>query len=158
KNENENKNANESKNENSNENSNENKLENSVDNKLDNKVDNSIENSVENKVENEVNVDVKVDLDLSGLDIQPAIEVGHLDGILFQMPDTVDQNICGDGTNTNFNLDQVNNLVDNDTLYNPEVSFTSYGTGGLAVGALGGDAEASGGFSMSASAEGGYAK
>ena len=73
------------------------------------------------------------------------------------MPDEVNQNISGDGTNTNFNLDQVNNLVDNDTLSNPSVSYSSCGELGVAIG-IGGDAEASPGFSMSASADGGYAK
>jgi len=100
---------------------------------------------------------VKVDLDLSGLDLQPAIDVDHLDGILFQMPDDVNQQVYGNGTATNFNVDQVNNLVDNDTLSNPTVSYNAGYDTGVAVG-IHGDAEASPGFSMDAKAEGGYAK
>ena len=135
-------------------------MENTVENKLENDIDNSIDNKVENTVENnvETDVDVKIDIDLSGLDLQPAVDVDHLDGILFQMPDDVNQQVYGDGTATNFNLDQVNNLVDNDSLHCPTVSYSAPGDIGIAVGALGGDAEASPGFSMSAHAEGGYAK
>ena len=134
-------------------------MESSVDNKLDNDIDNSIENKVENTVENnvETNVDVKIDLDLSGLDLQPAIDVDYLDGILFQMPDDVNQQVYGDGTATNFNLDQVNNLVDNDYAEQPERQLHRGYDTGVAVG-IHGDAEASPGFSMDAKAEGGYAK
>jgi hypothetical protein len=158
KNENENKNANESKNEN--ENSNENKLENSVDNKVENKLDNSVDNKVENKIENnvetnvDVDVDVKVDLDLSGLDFKPEIDVEYLDGILFKMPDEVTQGITGGGTATNFNLDQVNNLVDNDSLTSPSVAFNA---GGYADYYSDADAPPAL-FSQTATADGGYAK
>ena len=81
-------------------------MENSVDNKVENKLDNSVDNKVENKIENnvetnvDVDVDVKVDLDLSGLDFKPEIDVEYLDGILFKMPDEVNQEITGNGTAT----------------------------------------------------------
>ncbi len=155
-------NASKNENDNKNENSNDNKLENSVDNKLDNSVDNKVDNSLDNKVENtvenkiennvetNVDVDVKVDLDLSGLDLQPAIDVEDLDGILFQMPDHVEQG----GTN-NFNIDQVNNLIDNDKIDNAQVLFKAEGYGGSDYCC---DADAPSVFSMSAKAEGGYAK
>jgi hypothetical protein len=154
----ESKNDNENDNENKNENSNENKLDNKVDNdvdnsldnkvenKLDNSVDNKLENSVENKVENKVNVevDVKVDLDLSAFkqpvdnDVIDIDSIEHIYGSVV-MPDVVDQKLDGNGNQ--FNIDQVNNLIDNDFLWRPEVSFDGKGD-----------------FKMEAKAEGGEAK
>ena len=121
----ENDNKNDNKNENDNKNSNEvdnkldnkvdNSLDNKVDNSLDNKVDNNIDNKIENTVDNKVNVAVNVDVDLDlkadGLS-SPVIELGHFQTYgSVVMPDVVDQKM-GDGNQ--FNIDQVNNLVDND--------------------------------------------
>ncbi|HWV54230.1 hypothetical protein [Pseudorhodoplanes sp.] len=127
----ENDNENDNKNDNKNENTNEidnkldNKVDNNVDNKLDNKVENSIDNKVENHVENkvDVDVDVKVDLDLTGYlpednDIIDIDKIEHIAGSVV-MPDVVNQSLS-DGNQ--FNIDQVNNLVDNDKLYDPKVS------------------------------------
>jgi len=138
---NDNKNSNENKNETSNDV--DNKLDNKVNNDVDNSVDNKIENKVENTVENNVNVDVdvKVDLDLraDGLS-SPVIDLHGLECISDSliMPDVVYQTLNGNGNQ--FNLDQVNNLVDNDTLNNPSVSFSGSG------------------FEMEAKAEGGESK
>jgi len=124
-------------------NENENEVENKVDNSLDNKVDNDVENNIENTVNNEVNVDVdvKVDLDLSADGLSsPVIDLHGLECISNSliMPDVVYQTLNGNGNQ--FNIDQVNNLVDNDTLNNPSVSFSGSG------------------FEMEAKAEGGESK
>ena len=124
-------------------NENENEVENKVDNSLDNKVDNDVENNIENTVNNEVNVDVdvKVDLDLSADGLSsPVIDLHGLECISNSliMPDVVYQTLNGNGNQ--FNIDQVNNLVDNDTVNNPSVSFSGSG------------------FEMEAKAEGGESK
>jgi hypothetical protein len=126
-NENENKNSNENENENKNENVNEvkNDVENKLDNSVDNDVDNKIENSVETKVENyvDVKVDVKVDLDLSAFerpednDAIDIDEIKDIDGSVI-MPDVVTQSM---NNGNQFNIDQVNNLVDKDFLWSAEV-------------------------------------
>ena len=140
-------NENENSNANSNENSNENEVANDVDNRLDNSlnndVDNDIDNNIENTVNNEVNVDVdvKVDLDLSADGLSsPVIDLHGLECISDSliMPDVVYQTLNGNGNQ--FNIDQVNNLVDNDSLNNPSVSFSGSG------------------FEMEAKAEGGESK
>jgi hypothetical protein len=138
-NENENKNSNENENENKNENTNElkneldnevdNKLDNDVDNNVDNKVDNKVENSIDNKIENsiennvEVKVDVDIDLDLEGYkpsddDIIDIEEITDITGSVV-MPDAVEQKL---ESGNQFNIDQVNNLVDKDWLHDPTVS------------------------------------
>ena len=115
-NENDNKNENENKNSNEVDNKLDNKVDNKVDNTLDNKVDNNIDNKIENTVDNKVNVDVdvKVDLDLDADGLSsPVIDLHHFtatDSVV--MPDVVNQTMSGDGNQ--FNIDQVNNLVDND--------------------------------------------
>jgi hypothetical protein len=153
-NKNDNKNSNE--NENKNENTVDNKLDNKVDNDLDNKVDNSIDNNIDNKIENtvdnkvNVDVDVKVDLDLSADGLSsPVIALYDFDAKgAIVMPDVVTQTM-NDGNQ--FNIDQVNNLVDNDTNY----SFASY----YSAGGGGGDWHTpSAGFSMDAKIEGGESK
>jgi hypothetical protein len=156
----ENENENGNSNGNSNENSNENEVENDVDNSLDNRVDNSLDNDVdnslencvnnkiENEIENEVNVAVNVDVDL-GIDADslsnPVIDLHHFDtqGSVV-MPDVVNQTLNGNGNQ--FNIDQVNNLVDNDT----NTSTASYSGGG---GGSWWDPGAS--FSMEATIDGG---
>jgi hypothetical protein len=147
-------------NENSNANSNENEVANDVDNSLDNRVDNSLDNDVdnsvdncvnnkiENDIENEVNVAVNVDVDL-GIDADslsnPVIDLHHFDtqGSVV-MPDVVNQTLNGNGNQ--FNIDQVNNLVDNDI----STSTASYSGGG---GGSWWDPGAS--FSMEATIDGG---
>ncbi len=146
-NKNENENSNENKNENTNELKNEvdNKVENSVDNKLDNSVDNDIKNNVENHVENKVDVvvDVKIDLDLSALptddDVIDIDKIEHIYGSVV-MPDVVTQTLTGDGNQ--INIDQVNNIVDNDYLWDPKVTYDGGG----------------GDFKQDAWAEGGHVK
>jgi hypothetical protein len=131
-NDNKNENENENKNENSNDIKNEldNKVDNDVDNKLDNEVDNKIDNSIDNKVENtvenkvDVKVDVDIDIDLDGYvphddDIIDIEEICGIDGSVV-MPDAVHQALSGSGNQ--FNIDQVNNLVDHDWLNDPKVS------------------------------------
>jgi len=54
------------------------------------------------------------------------LNIDHLDGSFFVMPDFSAQTLNGDGNI--FNLDQVNSLVDNDYLSSPSVSL---GLGGL---------------------------
>ena len=154
--ENENDNENDNKNSNENEvdnkldnkvdNSLDNKVENSLDNKVDNSIDNKIENNIENKVDVAVNVDVDLDLKADGLS-SPVIDLGqfHTFGSVV-MPDVVDQKM-GDGNQ--FNIDQVNNLVDNDVNW----SSASY-TGG----AGGSWCEPGASFSMDAKIEGGESK
>jgi hypothetical protein len=134
--ENDNDNKNDNKNSNSNDNDIDNKVDNNLDNKvdnnLDNKVDNNVDNTVENKIENtvdtKVNVDVKVDLDIDADGLSsPVIDLSGIHGIdgSIIMPDVVNQKLDGDGNQ--FNIDQVNNLVDNDTLCDPKVSYNGWG-------------------------------
>jgi hypothetical protein len=135
-NENENENSNESENSNSNSNENElsneveseldNEVDNAVANELENEVENSIENTIENNVETNVDVDVSVDLDLDIDDLAKDNDVIDIDEIediegSIVMPDAVSQHLEGNGNQ--INIDQVNNLVDNDWLDSPEVSF-----------------------------------
>jgi hypothetical protein len=143
--ENENDNDNDNKNENDNKNSNEvdNKVDNSLDNKVDNNIDNKIENTVDNKVNVEVDVKVDLDLDADGLS-SPVIDLHHFtttDSVV--MPDVVNQTLSGGGNQ--FNIDQVNNLVDNDV----NTSSANYTGGGGYPGA---------GFDMDAKAWGGESK
>ncbi len=148
KNENENSNESENKNENSNENKNENEVDNkvdnkveaSVDNKVDNDVENKIENTVENKVDTDVEVDVKVDLDLDEFATPTDDDVIDIDWIKdidesVIMPDAVSQTLTGNGNQ--FNIDQVNNLVDKDYLTSPSNS----GSATLDIKAEGGEAK-----------------
>jgi hypothetical protein len=125
-NDNENKNENENTNENKVENEVDNKLENSAENKLESKVDNDVENKIENVVENkvdtDVDVDVNVDLDLDDLGPASDDDIIDIDWIKdiddsVVMPDAVSQTLTGNGNQ--FNIDQVNNLVDRDTLSSP---------------------------------------
>jgi len=139
-------NENDNDNKNDNKNSNSNDIDNKVDNKTSNETDNKLSNDVENKVENtidnkvNVEVDVKVDLDLKADGLSsPVIDLHGLSCISDSliMPDVVYQTM---GNGNQFNIDQVNNLVDNDTLNNPSVSFSGSG------------------FEMEAKAEGGESK
>jgi hypothetical protein len=114
-------NDNDNSNYNRNENSSDNDIDNDIDNKVDNNVDNDVDNKVENCVDNKVNTEVNVDVDVSvDLDLQtgrltPVIDISELSDVESSiiMPDVVYQTLNGDGNQ--FNIDQVNNLVDNDT-------------------------------------------
>lgn len=155
-NENDNDNSNDNKNENENENKNENTVDNKLDNKVDNELDNTVDNTVDNKIDNniennienkvDVAVDVKVDLEL-GLDSlsTPVIDLSHFStqGSVV-MPDVVDQKMQ-DGNQ--FNIDQVNNLVDQDQ----NTSYATYTSGGSY-------GYPSSGFSMDAKIEGGESR
>jgi hypothetical protein len=107
--------------------------------------------------ENIVRVDVDVKVDLTASLAPPtdndAIDIDHIgffeEGIV--MPDVVSQSVeCGN----NFNIDQVSNLTDNDTLAHPSVS---YNNAGIEAACCRGAADAAGDFSMSTKAEGGTA-
>ena len=125
-------NGNGNENDNSNDNSNSNSNSNSVDNSLDNGVCNNLENSIENTVDNHVNtcvnVAVNVDLALDSIPSGPVIDLHGLNNIYDSliMPDVVNQTM---NNGNQFNIDQVNNLVDNDTLNNPSVNFNAGGGG-----------------------------
>ena len=139
--ENDNKNSNENDNKNSNENKNsiDNKVDNSIDNKVDNSLDNKVDNKVSNVVDNKVNVDVdvKIDVKADGLS-SPVIDLSDLKNVFGSviMPDVVNQKM-DDGNQ--FNIDQVNNLVDIDASF---ASLSYDGKGGDVKM----DAKAHGGF------------
>lgn len=173
-------NKNNNKNENENENKNENKVDNKLDNdvkndvenkssnKLDNKVDNDVDNKVENKVDNDIKndienhvenkVDVKVDLDLSASDFgshdNDVIDIEQIYGITgsIVMPDAVSQTLTGNGNQ--FNLDQVNNLVDQDS----STATLSFSAGHNADWCCDSKDPTGATFSMWGRAEGGHAK
>ena len=70
------------------------------------------------------------------------------------MPDVVWQSVT---TGNAFNLDQVNNLTDNDTLSSPNVSYNAGGLADDCCYSCGSDPNSVGDFTMSASAVGGTA-
>ncbi|MBS0522771.1 MAG: hypothetical protein JSS04_03965, partial [Proteobacteria bacterium] len=72
-------------------------------------------------------------------------------GIQFSMPDWVNQSQNGDGGNAMFNLDQVNNLVANNSLGDASVSFCGIAGSGYS------DGVGASVFSQTASAVGGIA-
>ncbi len=115
-------------------------------------------NHVENTVDNVVNV--TVDLDLSGAlttpDDNDAIDIDEICGIeeSIIMPDVVSQTV---ESGNNFNIDQVNNLTDNDKLYNPSVSYSAGGLDPSCCDPCGSDPASVGDFSMTAKAWGGEA-
>jgi hypothetical protein len=121
-------------------------------NDLDNKIDNHVHSSVDNCVDTHVNVDVSVSVDDCGLS-SPVIDLSNLNmgssfGSLI-MPDVVNQNLT-DHSNA-FNVDQVNNLVDNDSLSGASVTYNGGGGGGeLACDPWHQDSGSSGGFNMDA--------
>jgi hypothetical protein len=95
-------------------------------NHLSNDICNDVTNTVETHVDTCVNVTANLELDS-----QPSAPVIDLHGLSnihdsLIMPDVVTQSM-GDGNM--FNVDQVNNLVDNDTLSDPSVSFSASGGG-----------------------------
>jgi hypothetical protein len=148
----------ENKNENENENKNENEIDNKVESDVDSDIDSEISNKIENEVESKTDVEVEVDVSVSAppddedvIDIDE-LKIDDLDGIAFINPDDVEQSL---NNGANFNVDQINNLVDNDDAYNSSVSFQS----GWNDAESEGDGDGSGStFSMYAEAEGGESK
>lgn len=134
----------ENKNKNNNENKNKNKNENK--NKVDNKVDNKSKNKVENKVDNDVKVKVKVDIGLEGwepqdndiLDIDDITFKDDLDGAFTAIASKVDQDVSGKGNDGAFNVQQINNMVDNDKAYDLTIKENKL-KGGVKAKAKGGD-------------------
>ncbi len=94
-------------------------------------------------------MDVKVDLDLSANGLSsPVIDLHGLDNISNSliMPDVVNQTLTGNGNQ--FNIDQVNNLVDNDQLSGATVTYNGGGS----------SYDHPAGFSMDAKIDGGESK
>jgi hypothetical protein len=118
---------------------------NETNNSVDNKVNNNVENNIENNVDTKVNVDVNLDLHATGLSA-PVIDLhGFSTTDSLVMPQVVNQNLTGDGNQ--FNIDQVNNLINNATVNDPTVSY-----GGSVP------YDSAGGFHMDAKVSGGDAK
>ena len=118
---------------------------------------NHVQNDVENTVTN--NVEISVDLDL-GAYAQPldddVIDIDEIscieDSII--MPDVVSQAV---ESGNNFNIDQVSNLNDQDTLIKPSVSYSAGGLADSYDPCCGSDPASVGDFSMTAKAWGGEA-
>jgi hypothetical protein len=119
-----------------------------------NEVVNDIANTVETAVTVTVDVGVGVDAGACCPSDDDVIDIESIQGITqsIVMPDAVSQTV----TNGNaFNIDQVSNLTDNDTLSNPTVTFNG---GGVDPDDWCCDAaEAAGDFTMTATASGGTA-
>jgi hypothetical protein len=137
-------------NKNSNDNMNSNYLDNKVDNKTnnstDNKVDNNIDNKVENTVDTKVNVDVNLDLHATGLS-SPVIDLHGItatDSLV--MSAVVNQTLNGGGNQ--FDINQVNYLINDAKVEDPTVSFSGGGSWD----------HPSSGFSMDAKVTGGDSK
>jgi hypothetical protein len=125
---------------------------------------NDVHNEIDNHVNTCVDVNVKVNVDAEPSEPAPAgpidpdaIDIDNISGISNSiiMPDVVWQSVT---TGNVFNLDQVNNLTDNDTLSGASVSYSA---GGLADACCydpcGSDPNSVGDFTMQASAWGGTA-
>jgi len=111
---------------------------------VDNKVNNNVENHIENTVDTKVNVDVNLDLNASGLSA-PVIDLhGFTTTDSLVMPQVVNQTLNGGGNE--FNIDQVNNLINNATVTDPSVTYggslSEYPAGGFHM-----DAKVAGGDS-----------
>jgi hypothetical protein len=120
-------------------------------NDLDNKIDNHVDNCVNTSVDTHVNVDVCLSVDESGLS-SPVIDLSNLNmaqsyGSLV-MPDVVNQNLT-DHSNA-FNIDQVNNLIDNDATSGNNVTYNGGGAGEVACDPWHQGSSGSGGFNMDA--------
>ncbi|NGX99605.1 MAG: hypothetical protein G4V63_31790 [Candidatus Afipia apatlaquensis] len=120
-----------------------NKADNSVDNSLDNKVSNKVENTVDNKV----NVDVNVDVKASGLS-SPVIDLHGINNIHDSViiPEVVNQNLNGGNSNA-FDINQINNLVNDNEMTNPSVSYNGSSSWDNPGGSFHMDAKAEGGDS-----------
>ena len=104
-----------------------------------------------------MNVRVDVDAEAPEPDgpIDPdSIDIETISGLTnsIVMPDVVTQSLT---TGNQFNLDQINNLTDNDSLSSATVSYTA---GGLADAGCWDDPNSVGDFSMTATARGGTAE
>ena len=145
-----------SNNSNENENENENSNTNSNSNSLNNCVTNSINDDVNTTVDTAVNV--RVDLGISGNLLQPnssdAINIDSISDIhdSLLMNNVVNQTVTN---GNNFNIDQVSNLSQDNTLSDPSVSYIG-GGGPVAYDCYGCPIPTtSGDFSMTATATGG---
>lgn len=126
---------------------------------------NDIHNEIDNHVNTCVDVNVKVNVDADSYEppapngpVDPdTIDIETISNISNSiiMPDVVYQSVT---TGNTFNLDQVNNLADNDSLSSPTVSYSA---GGLADACCydpcGSDPNSVGDFTMQATAWGGTA-
>jgi hypothetical protein len=101
--------------------------------------ENGVSNTVENGVNNQVNtaVNTHVNVSVSGEFDPPSetsvlhmdnLNLGELNGSFIVIPDFSTQTLTGDGNI--FNLDQVNSLVDGDTVNGASVSLSIGGGGG----------------------------
>jgi hypothetical protein len=160
-------NSNDNTNDNQNTNDNTNHVDNAVtdqvDNCVDNCVDNHVLNTVENAVTNNVDVGVNVHLDL-GLDSLPSdndlididqLHAENLSGALVNFANDIYQDVHGAGNDNAFNIQQVNTLVDNDSISNPTVSYAADGYDPSSVRIDSWHHDPSG-FSMVAHADGGH--
>lgn len=66
-----------------------------------------------------------------------SLSVDSLDGLQFLNADVVNQDVSGSGNDNAFHVDQINNLVDNDYVSSPDVSYNG-GLGGSGALLLGG--------------------
>lgn len=64
-----------------------------------------------------------IEVDNELIDLDDCAELCDLEGIQFLNADVVNQDVSGAGNDVAFNLDQVNNLVDNDSIQHPDVDF-----------------------------------
>lgn len=76
--------------------------------------------------------DPAIALDTAVIDAS-SLSVDCLDGLQFLNADVVNQDVSGSGNDNAFHIDQINNLVDNDYVSCPDVSFSGGlgGSGGL---------------------------
>jgi hypothetical protein len=117
--------------------------------------ENDIENHVTTTVDTTVTVDLSLVSDLASLvpSDDDIIDIETISGISqsIVMPDAVNQSVMN---GNNFNIDQVSNLTDNDTISDPDVRYSS---GGLSDGCCRFDDNGAGDFSMTATSTGGSA-
>jgi hypothetical protein len=117
--------------------------------------ENDIENHVTTTVDTTVTVDLSLVSDLASLVPQDndIIDIETISGITqsIVMPDAVNQSVMN---GNNFNIDQVSNLTDNDTISDPDVRYSS---GGLSDGCCRSGDNGAGDFSMTATSTGGSA-
>jgi hypothetical protein len=120
--------GNNNSNSNENENSNENANQNANANCNSNTNSNEVENEITNKVNTCVNVDVKVDADISTGHSAPAIDLSNFYGYdTVVIADTGNQTLNTSNGGNIFHLDQVNNLVNNASVTDPNVTFNNGG-------------------------------
>jgi hypothetical protein len=117
--------------------------------------ENDIENHVTTTVDTTVTVDLSLMADLAHLvpSDNDVIDIDSISGITqsIVMPDVVNQSVMN---GNNFNIDQVSNLTDNDTVNDPDVSYSS---GGLSSACCRYGENGAGDFSLTATSTGGTA-